>query len=150
MLAFIGSLVLVVAAAFIQMTDWLVIGNTVKPDLLLAFVVVLLTVNPNWVKRLVMIAVAALVVKENPGLTSSNLIFPGTLVLSALLLDFLPWQRTITALLAVAAGTLIMNIQYFSLLPFIYELAINLIFTFTLLNLLPTHVPQIKLQRHRF
>lgn len=154
MLVFIGSLVLVAISAFIQMTNWMLISAAIKPNLLFVVLVVLMTLNPNWIKRLILILVAVLIIKEIPGIlgiTLSHLIFVSAALIATILLDILPWQRTINTLVAVVAGTLIINLQYFTLLPVTFELALNLLLAFILLNLLqPINVRQIKLQRHRF
>lgn len=151
MLVFIGSLILVLIAAFIQMTDWMLVGAIIKPNLLFVVLIVLATANPSWPKRLVLILTAAFAVKISPGLVLPNLIFTATALASILLLDILPWQRTINVLVVVAAGTLAMNFQNFTLLPVVSELALNLFLAFVLVNIIQaTNVPQIKLQRHRF
>lgn len=151
MLVFIGSLALVVITAFIQMTNWLLIGAIVKPNLLLVVLVILATLNPGWIKRAILVLMAALIVKAGPGFVLPDLIFAAAALISIILLDVLPWQRTINTLIAASAGTLVVNLFHFTLLPIVYELTLNLFLAFILLNLIqPSHVSPIKLQRHRF
>jgi len=150
MLAFIASFILTAAVALIQATNWFLVGSTVKPDLLLALLVALMMAHPNWPKRLILIVLAAFIIKENPGIALSNLVFPAALVAAALIVDILPWEQTVNAMLAAAAGTLVISLQSFTFLPFIYELAFNLGLTFIIINLITSpNVPQIKLQRNR-
>lgn len=151
MSVFIGSFIAVVIAALIQATNWMLLGNTIKPNLVLIVLIALSYLNPNWMKRLIFIFIAAIVIKQAPGFTFPDLVFFSTILLAIALADFLPWQQTINSLLAVTAGTLILNLQNITFLPFVYELILNLSLALILLALLKlVYVPQIKLQRNRF
>ncbi len=151
MLVFTGSFVLTIIAAFVQTTNWILLDATIKPNLIFVVLMILGIMNPNWIRRVILILVAALILKFTPGFSLLDLTFIGTLVASMALMDFLPWRQPINLFLAVTIGTIIINLGHFTFLPLIYELILNLLLAFVLFALLRLfHVPQIKLQRNRF
>ncbi len=151
MLVFIGSFILTIIAAFFQATNWILFDATIKPNLIFVVLMILGIINSSWVKRAILILVAALILKFTPGFSLLDLTFIGATVASIILMDFLPWQQPINLLLAVTIGTIIINLDRLTFLPLTYELILNLLLAFVLFSLLKlVHVPQIKLQRNRF
>ncbi|MBI2013024.1 MAG: hypothetical protein HYS88_01050 [Candidatus Colwellbacteria bacterium] len=151
MLVFTASLILTAVVAFIQTTNWILLGNIIKPNFILVTLVTLTLINPSWIRRTALIAAAALILKFTPGLAFLDLIFVGAALLATLLADFLPWRQPVSLLVAILAGTVMINADHLSLLPLIYELILNLLLGFILFNLLKlVYVSEIKLQKSRF
>lgn len=151
MLVFTASLILTAVVAFIQTTNWILLGNIIKPNFILVTLVTLTLINPSWIRRTALIAAAALILKFTPGLAFLDLIFVGAALLATLLADFLPWRQPVSLLVATLAGTVMINADHLSLLPLIYELILNLLLGFILFNLLKlVYVSEIKLQKSRF
>src|SRR3989344_5909980 len=151
MLVFTVSLILTAVVAFIQTTNWILLGNIIKPNFILVTLVTLTLINPSWIRRTALIAAAALILKFTPGLAFLDLIFVGAALLATLLADFLPWRQPVSLLVAILAGTVMINADHLSLLPLIYELILNLLLGFILFNLLKlVYVSEIKLQKSRF
>lgn len=151
MLVFIGSFILTIITAFIQTTNWIVLGDIIKPNLILVMLIVLGIINPSWIRRAILILTAALILKFTPSAALFDLIFVGASFLSIVMMDVLPWQRLISLLAAVAAGTIIINLDHLILLPLVYELMLNLLLAFILFALPRlAHVSQIQLQRNKF
>ena len=151
MLVFIGSFILTVIAASVQTTNWILVGNIIKPNLILVVLLILAFINPSWIRRAILVLTAALILKFTPGLALLDLTFIAAIVVSILLVDFLPWQQSINLFPALTIGTIIMNLNHLTFLPLVYELILNLLLAFILFILLKLiHVPQVKLQRNRF
>lgn len=151
MLVFIGSFILTIVAASVQATNWILLDATIKPNLIFVVLVILGIINPNWIKRVILILTAALILKFTPGLSLLDLTFVGASVAAIILIDFLPWQQLINLFLAVTIGTIIINLDHLTFLPLIYELMLNLLLAFVFFALFKlAHVPQIKLQKNRF
>lgn len=151
MLVFIGSFILTIITAFIQTTNWIVLGDIIKPNLILVMLIVLGIINPSWIRRAILILTAALILKFTPSAALFDLIFVGASFISVVMMDVLPWQRLISLLAAVAAGTIIINLDHLILLPLVYELMLNLLLAFILFALPRlAHVSQIQLQRNKF
>src|SRR3989344_4368363 len=151
MLVFIGSFILTVIAASVQTTNWILVGNIIKPNLILVVLLILAFINPSWIRRAILVLAAALILKFTPGLALLDLTFIAAIVVSILPVDFLPWQQSINLFPALTIGTIIMNLNHLTFLPLVYELILNLLLAFILFVLLKLiHVPQVKLQRNRF
>jgi len=151
MLVFIGSFILTVIAASVQATNWILLGDIIKPNLIFVILMILGVMNPGWIRRAVLVLAAALILKFAPGFSFLDLTFIGAVAASMVLMDFLPWRQPINLLLAVIVGTIIINLNNLTFLPLIYELILNLLLAFVLFALLKlVHVSQIKLQRNRF
>lgn len=151
---FIGSFILTIIAAFIQTTNWILIGAIIKPNLILITLIILALANPNWPKRIILILTAALILKFAPGFTLLDLTFTSAAIFSIILLDILPWQQPVNLFLATLLGTITINLSNLSqslFLPLIYEFVFNLFLVFALFALLKLiYVPQTKLQKNRF
>ena len=151
MLVFTASLILTAVVAFIQTTNWILLGNIIKPNLILVTLVTLTLINPSWIRRTALITTAALILKFTPGLALLDFIFVGAALVAILLADFLPWRQPVSLLVAILVGAVMINADHLSLLPLIYELILNLLLGFILFNLLKlVHVSEIKLQKSRF
>ncbi|MDP3991585.1 MAG: hypothetical protein Q8P66_01625 [Candidatus Colwellbacteria bacterium] len=151
MLVFTASLILTAVVAFIQTTNWILLGNIIKPDLILVTLVTLALINHSWIRRTALITTAALILKFTPGLALLDFIFVGAALVAILLAGFLPWRQPVSLLVAILVGTVMINVDHLSLLPLIYELILNLLLGFILFNLLKlVHVSEIKLQKSRF
>ena len=151
MLVFTASLILTAVVAFIQTTNWILLGNIIKPNLILVTLVILALINHSWIRRTALITTAALILKFTPGLALLDFIFVGAALLAILLADFLPWRQPVSLLVAIPIGTVILSVDHLSFLPLIYELILNLLLGFILFNLLKlVYVSEIKLQKSRF
>lgn len=151
MLVFIVSFILAIIAASVQATNWILLDATIKPNLIFVVLVILGIINPNWIKRAILILVATLILKFTPGFSLFDLTFIGTAAAAMILMDFLPWRQPINLFLAVTVGTVIIDLDHLTFLPLIYELILNLLLAFVFFALSKlTNVPQIKLQKNRF
>lgn len=151
MLVFTASFILIVIAAFIQTTNWLLFEDTIKPNLALITLIVLALINERWIGRTILILTAALILKFTPGPALPDFIFIGAVVLSIILTNSLPWRQPINLLAATFIGTIIIDLNNLNLLALIYELIVNLLLAFALFTLLKlVYVPKIKSQSNRF
>src|SRR3989304_5327937 len=107
MLVFIGSFILTVIAASVQATNWILLGDIIKPNLIFVILMILGVMNPGWIRRAVLVLAAALILKFAPGFSFLDLTFIGAVAASMVLMDFLPWRQPINLLLAVIVGTII-------------------------------------------
>ena len=151
MLVFTASLILTAVVALIQTTNWILLGNIIKPNFILVTLVTLTLINPSWIRRTTLIATAALILKFTPGLAFLDFIFVGAALFAILLADFLPWRQPVSLLLAILVGTVMISVDHLNFLPLIYELILNVLLGFILFNLLKlVYVSEIKLQKSRF
>lgn len=151
MLVFTVSVILTIAVALLQTTNWLLFGPVLKPNLILITLIILSLINESWTKRFVLILTASLILKFTPGFSLFDFVFLGAALLAIILTNSLPWQEPVNLLLATLAGTVIINLASLHFPAVIYEIILNLflaLILFTLLKLV--YVPKIQLQGSRF
>ncbi len=73
--------------------------------------------------------------KFEPGIDIGNLTFIIVSLIAILLIEYLPWQKPISAALAVTLATLAMNFSNFSYYSFIKEAVFNLALVFIIIGL---------------
>lgn len=150
MLPFIASAALAVAAAFLQLTDITLIGNA-NVNFVLATVIVLGTVHEEWMKRWILILISVFILKFSPIINWFDIVLIATLFLAIIIVDYLPWRKFINVSVAIIIGTVILNIESFSLDSFILEVFLNILTAFLVFWLLKlTYAEKIKKQENRF
>jgi hypothetical protein len=122
---FIVSLLLVAALALIQLTNWFSAAN-LKPNLILALLAALTLFEPNWLKRSIFIFTAVFLLKFSPTLNWLDLI----------LIDNLPWLKPVNLLVAIVAGTILLNLDNFRPALVFPELIGNIFLSFLFFSLL--------------
>ncbi len=151
MLLFIASFVLTTIAAFIQTTNWILIGNLTKPNLILVTLLILALVNHGWLPRAFLILSAALILKFTPSLAVFDFIFIGAALSSILFMDLLRWRQPLNLFAAILVGTIIISLEDLIFLPLVYELILNLLLGLILFSLLKlVYGSKIKLQGSKF
>ncbi len=126
MLAFIVSLVLVILASLLQITNFLLIGG-IKSNLLVALFATLAHLDKNWIRRAILVFSSAFILKFTPYLTWVDLIYVSTAFFIFALVDYLPWKRLVNSLAAGITGTLILSVSFFHLKAFTLETLMNVI-----------------------
>jgi hypothetical protein len=132
---FIISLLLVAALALIQLTNWFSVAN-LKPNLILALLASLTLFEPNWLKRSIFIFTAVFLLKFSPTLNWLDLILLLSLYLVMVLIDNLPWLKPVNLLVALVAGTILLNLDNFRPALVFPELIGNIFLSFLFFSLL--------------
>ncbi|KKU11917.1 MAG: hypothetical protein UX16_C0001G0013 [Parcubacteria group bacterium GW2011_GWB1_45_7] len=125
MLQFIVSVILVTVASFLQTTAAIIIKGGIKPNLIIVLLVVLACVNKGWTTRVGLILLSAFILKFSPWISWADVIFISTALLAMALVDYLPWRRGINSIIAVAAGTVILNPSFSDISSIVLEVIIN-------------------------
>ncbi len=123
---FIASLIVTIGASLLQGTNLMMFG-IVKPNLPLALLPVLATLDRSWIRRSILILTSALILKFSPGLEWLDIIFIGSLYIAIFLIDYLPWRQILNLVIGVMIASVMLNLISFNLLPLIYELAFNIV-----------------------
>jgi len=123
---FITSLALVVLAASVQLTGYSYIGG-LKPNLTLILLLVLFLSYKDWLRRAIIIFIAALVLRFGPGLEIENIMFIASAILGAFLIDKIPSWKFVNLIVATVIGTLLINIIHFDFLIVLTETGYNLV-----------------------
>ena len=126
MFRFIASLGLVALAALLQLTNYAFIAG-VKPNFTFVAILIFALIYTDWLKRAILIFIAALVLKFNQGIELENILFILSSLMGILIIDKLPSSRFINSILAVLAATLFMNIFHFEVWPLFKEMAYNIL-----------------------
>lgn len=104
------SIVLVASAALIQITNYFSVGN-IKPDLSLVFILAIALKRKEWIIRLILVLIAALILKFSVSLDAQLILFIMSAVLGMIILDYLPGTQAINFVFAIAAATIFTNIS---------------------------------------
>ncbi len=134
MLQFIVSSFLVLIASLFQTTSLFLIGG-VKPNLALVFIVAISNFEKSWIRRVILVLLAALILTFAPFATWIDIIFISATLFAVALLDYLPWQRIVNGIVVVSAATIILNLPGLNFGIIALELIMNIILVsvFTLL-----------------
>ena len=126
MFPFIVSLFALFLVSFFQLTNYSLIGF-IKPDLSLVLIIFLSTIYKDWLKRLILILLAAVVFKFGVGLElGSGLFILGSLV-GIITATKLPGSKSVNLAVGVLVATLTTNIANFNLTIFLLESLYNLL-----------------------
>ena len=101
MLQFIVSSFLVLIASLFQTTSLFLIGG-VKPNLALVFIVAISNFEKSWIRRVILVLLAALILTFAPFATWIDIIFISAILFAVALLDYLPWQRIVNGVVVVS------------------------------------------------
>ena len=124
MLVFCTSLVAVFLSAFIQNSNFAILG--VKPNLVLVVILAFGLLEKDWLKRaiLVLLAIATLIIE--PGLGLKTILIMSIFFLALALIDFLPWREIANSASALVIGTLLIDVGGFQFNVFLMEALYNL------------------------
>ena len=149
MLLFFASIISLAIAAFLQTTNFFLIG-LVKPNLVFALLVVLAHAYKDWTSRIFLILMPALILKFSPALAWIDIIFIATAFLIIALVDYLPWRRLINSVVSVIIGTVIIGIPSFAFGLIIKEVGINIMLVIIFFLLMEwTYAKKAKSQTNR-
>ncbi len=118
-----------------QTTQSFILGG-VKPNLVLAVLAVLAVFHKKWIRRVILVMIAALIVTFSPIITWFDLIFTATILLIMAIIDFAPWRKFISIAVAVISGTLILNVVSFTPRVVLTELLMNIALATIIFSLL--------------
>ncbi len=113
-LSFILEIFIIALASFVQLTN-AAFFNAVKPDLALALLLAMAAYDKRWERRISWLIVAALILKFMPQFDIQALFFVLAALIGMLIIDYLPWRHWIGVVVAVIAGTLVVNFKLFGL-----------------------------------
>ncbi|MBI1839108.1 MAG: hypothetical protein HYR95_02355 [Candidatus Colwellbacteria bacterium] len=125
MLKFIISATVVALVSLLQTTNLAFVGG-VKPDFSLVLVLFMSILYKDWLKRSILIFIAAFVLKFSPGLEIENVIFIVSAITGVLLLDWLPMSPILNLFIITGAATVVFNLSAFEIQVFAEEFIYNL------------------------
>jgi len=151
MLRFIVSTILIFFGSLVQVTN-IPLVNGVKPNISIVLLVVLSVFETDWIKRGVLVLIAATILTFDQFVSWFDAIFLLTALLVIALPDVMPWKRFFNVLVSVSIGTLILNIALvFVFKIFLIELTANLFLAIVTLGILSLiNEKASKKQRSRF
>jgi len=149
MLRYTVSVGIVAAAAFLQTTNLLFIGQ-VKPNLIFALLAVFAHFEKDWIRRTVLILVPAIVLKFSPLISWLDLIFITSAFLIMALVDYLPWRRAINSIFTVIISTVIIGVQNLDIRALLTELGYNVTLVIILFVIINWIYGKTKAQTSRF
>lgn len=131
MFQFVTNSLLAALMSLVQTTGLVSFGG-VKPNLALALIVSISVFETRWLKRIILVLIAALFLKSSQYIDFQTIIFIGAAGLGMALVDYLPWHRHINWFFAVIAATLVgmvLGTGWFELgMELVYNLAVGLVF----------------------
>lgn len=126
MFRFIASVLIVIVVSLFQLSNYSFIGG-IKPDIVLALLVVLSLVYTNWAERMLLILISGIVLKFGGGFDPQNAVFIIFSILSMGAVDKFPFPKLINAILALLVSTLAINLVHLNFIIFIAEAFYNLV-----------------------
>ena len=150
MFLFFVSVLTVATAALLQTTEAIAFGP-IKPNLVLILIVILSSIYKDWSYRFILVLTGATILKFSELFQLSDLVLIAALLLSIVIIDYLPWRKLINIELAVILGTLILNLVVFTPTTLILETLTNVILTVAIFII--AHIiyeEEIKSQENRF
>ncbi len=127
MFRFIISIVLIAFASFTQLTSYAFVGS-LKPNFALVLLFIFSLIYKDWLRRAILIFLAALLLKFGPGVEVQNVLFIIGALLGIFVIDKIPSIKFVNLILAVIVGTLTVNIINFEVGAVLTEALYNLIF----------------------
>lgn len=122
---FIASLTLVVLAALLQLTSYALVAH-VKPDFTLVLVIFLSFIYKDWLKRAVLIFLAAFILKFGKGIELENILFILSSFIGIFIIEKFPSVRVVNLFAAVILTTFLMNLAHFNLPTALTEMLYNI------------------------
>lgn len=129
MLKFVSSALLVIIVSLFQLTSYSFIGG-IKPNLSLIFILIFSLINKEWVLRLNLIFIAALLLRFSVSFEAQNILFIASSIAGIIIIDYLPWKSALNIISAIIAATVLSNILDFNSYRFFAEAGYNIVFGF--------------------
>lgn len=126
MFRFIASVLIVIIVSLFQLSSYSFIGG-IKPDIILALLIVLSLVYTNWAERILLILISSIILKFGGGFDSQNAIFIIFSILSMGAVDKFPFSKLVNAMAALLISTLAINLVHLNFTIFIAEAFYNLV-----------------------
>ena len=140
MFLFFSSALAIAVASILQLSNIFIFG--VKPNLPLAFLLVLSLINKSWLKRIALIATSVLILNFYPDpvwLFDPRLwMFIIIMLFSVLAMDLLPWAHLINLIVIIILATFSLNLYHFSFSAVFLEIFYNLLLGVTVFMMLKT------------
>ena len=137
MFRFLTSLIIIVAASLLQISDIFIFG--IKPNILLVSLLALSIINNLWIQRIILVLSSVVVLNFYPMISFGSifdlrlLFFAAIAVLAITLIDYAPWTNLINLSLAVVLSTIILNIYNFDLTSVVLESLYNILLSLLIL-----------------
>src|SRR3989338_3422124 len=125
MFLFTASLFVLFLVSLFQLTNYAFVGP-IKPDLALVLVIFLSFIYKDWIKRLILIFLAAVIFKFGVGLELGNGLFIVSSLIGIITAEKLPGSLALNFIVGISIATLVMNITSFHVTTFLLELTYNL------------------------
>ena len=122
---FIASVFIIAITALLQTTHLIAVTG-IKPNLVLIMLAILAAFHKNWLVCLSLILIATLIITFSPMITWLDVIFIAPMLFVVAVVDYAPWRKLINVLIAIVAGTLIINMVSFDFITTLKELLMNL------------------------
>lgn len=113
-LSFILELLIIAILGIFQLTSLPFIAS-VKPDVVLVVLLAMSVYDKSWTRRLAWLIVASAILKFLPGTDWRLALFAASSLFGMILVDYLPWKRFISFLIALAVSGYIVNFRLFGL-----------------------------------
>lgn len=126
MFRFIANLALIVLAALLQLTNYAFIFG-IKPNFVLILILILSIHYKDWLKRAILILVAAIILKFGQGIEIQSALFILSALFGMLIVDKFPSFKFVNLLLALVIATFTINIIHFELWTIFKEALYNIL-----------------------
>ncbi len=113
-LSFIIEIAVVALLSLFQLTGVTFLG-AVKPDLALLIILSMGAYDKRWTRRLSWLILSAAILKFTPGIDWRLAIFAVSAVFGIILIDYLPWTRLISFIIAVVLSGFMVNLRLFGM-----------------------------------
>lgn len=131
MFRFIANVFIVILVSLFQLSNYAFIGE-IKPNIVLALLIVISLVYTSWTERILLILVSAVILKFGDGFDLQNTIFIISSILSMGIVDKLPFAKLTNAISALLISTLAINLVHLNFIILtteaFYNLALLLLF----------------------
>lgn len=117
---------LIILSSLLQLTDILSIAG-IKPNLVLVFLIISAMTWDDWLKRLVLTLVGAVLMKFSPGTDIYNTLFIIASLIGMGIYDKLPWAKMINGAVVLFIATLITHILTLEIGVMFGEIIYNII-----------------------
>ncbi len=111
-LSFILELLAIAVLSIFQLTSLPLIAS-VKPDIVLLAILAMSAYDKHWTRRLSWLIVAVAILKFSPGIDWRLILFTASSLFGMILVDYLPWKRFISFLVALTISGYVANFGFF-------------------------------------
>ncbi len=87
-------------------------------------------INKEWVSRLILVFIAALLLRFSASFEAQNILFIASSIIGIIIVDYLPWKPVLNIIFAIIAATILSNILDFDSYRFFTEAGYNIILGF--------------------